>query len=239
MDVFAPVLAAVSAPVHVAANYVRAVSGLAEMQEENAALRAENARLREWHQTALQLETRNQSLQSLLNVAVDPQRTFVTARIIADSGNSYVRSILVLAGNDHNVVKGSPVLAAEGLVGRVIEAGNRAARVLLLTDINSRIPVLVEGKNWRAILAGTNGESPVLEHLPDEALKDMQEGLRVVTSGHGGLFPFGLPVGEIAKNEQGGWYVRPYADEERLVYVRIIEKVEDPFLHLAAPGSAQ
>jgi rod shape-determining protein MreC len=175
----------------------------------------------------------------MLRVAADPQAGFVTARIVADSGNAYVRSMLVMAGAKHNVVKGNPVLAAEGLVGRVIEAGDRAARVLLLTDMNSRIPVMVEGQGWRGILAGTNGELPLLEHLPPEALKDIGPGMRVVTSGHGGLFPFGLPVGEVAKGEDGKWGVRPYAAVDRLVFVRIIDKIEDPFLQLGAPAPAQ
>ncbi|MBU0859716.1 MAG: rod shape-determining protein MreC, partial [Alphaproteobacteria bacterium] len=219
-----------------ASSYVRAVTGLAALQAENIRLQSENQRLREWYQTALQLETQNNALESLLNVSAGPQSGFVTARIIADSGNAYVRSMLVLAGQDNNVTKGNPVLAAEGLVGRVIEAGDKAARILLLTDMNSRIPVMVEGKNWRAILAGTNDDMPLLAHLPPEALKDMSEGLRIVTSGHGGLFPFGLPIGELVKTEHGEWRVRPYADVERLVFVRIIEKTEDPFLQLGAQG---
>jgi rod shape-determining protein MreC len=234
LDGFAPVLAAVNLPVQTAATYVRTITGLAALQDENARLQAENQRLREWYQTALQLEARNHSLETLLNVAADPQSRFVTARIIADSGNAYVRSMVVLAGRNNNVYKGQPVLAAEGLVGRVIEAGDKAARVLLLTDMNSRIPVMVEGKNWRAILAGKNEGLPVLAHLPPEAAEDMSEGLRIVTSGHGGLFPFGLPVGEVVKSEDGAWQVRPYANVDRLVFVRIIEKVEDPFLQLGA-----
>lgn len=239
MDVFAPVLATVNAPIEGAASYVRAVTGIAQLQEENARLTAENIRLREWYQTAMQLQTRNQSLEAMLNVAADPQTGFVTARIVADSGNAYVRSMVVLAGENNRVQKGNPVLAPEGLVGRVIEAGEKASRVLLLTDMNSRIPVLVEGRNWRAILAGTNNGNPVLEHLPPQALKEMTAGLRVVTSGHGGLFPFGLPVGEIAKDDHGNWIVKPYADTDRMVFVRIIDKMEDPFLHLGSESVSQ
>lgn len=239
MDVFAPVLATVNAPIEGAASYVRAVTGIAQLQEENARLAAENVRLREWYQTAMQLQTRNQSLEAMLNVAADPQTGFVTARIVADSGNAYVRSMVVLAGENNRVAKGNPVLAPEGLVGRVIESGQKASRVLLLTDMNSRIPVLVEGRNWRAILAGTNNGMPVLEHLPPQAVKEMAAGLRVVTSGHGGLFPFGLPVGEIAKDDSGNWVVKPYADTDRMVFVRIIDKVEDPFLHLGSESVSQ
>lgn len=239
MDMFAPVLAAVNAPVQGAASYVRAVTGIAQLQAENTRLQAENTRLREWYQTAMQLQARNHSLETMLNVAADPQSRFVTARIVADSGNAYVRSMVVLAGTQHSVQKGNPVLAPEGVIGRVIESGERASRVLLLTDMNSRVPVLVEGKNWRAILSGTNDGHPVLDHLPPGAMKDMEEGLRVVTSGHGGLFPFGLPVGELVKDGEGGWHVRPYADTERMVFVRIIDKAEDPFLQLGAESAAE
>ncbi len=239
MDMFAPVLAAVNAPVQGAASYVRAVTGIAQLQAENTRLQAENVRLREWYQTAMQLQARNHSLETMLNVAADPQSRFVTARIVADSGNAYVRSMVVLAGAQNNVQKGNPVLAPEGVIGRVIESGEKASRVLLLTDMNSRVPVLVEGKNWRAILSGTNDGHPVLDHLPPGALKDLEEGLRVVTSGHGGLFPFGLPVGELVKDGEGGWHVRPYADTERMVFVRIIDKAEDPFLQLGAESASE
>jgi rod shape-determining protein MreC len=239
MDMFAPVLAAVNAPVQGAASYVRAVTGIAQLQAENTRLQAENTRLREWYQTAMQLQARNHSLETMLNVAADPQSRFVTARIVADSGNAYVRSMVVLAGTQNSVQKGNPVLAPEGVIGRVIESGEKASRVLLLTDMNSRVPVLVEGKNWRAILSGTNDGHPVLDHLPPGAMKDMEEGLRVVTSGHGGLFPFGLPVGELVKDGEGGWHVRPYADTERMVFVRIIDKAEDPFLQLGAESAAE
>jgi rod shape-determining protein MreC len=239
MDVFAPVLATVNAPIESAATYVRVITGLADLQSENIRLEAENQRLREWYQTAMQLETRVNMLEGMLQIATDPKQTFVTARIIADSGNAYVRSMIILAGNKHNVVKGSPVISAEGLVGRVTDAGKSSSRVLLLTDVNSRIPVLVEGRNWRAVLAGNNSESPTLAHLPPEAYKDLEEGMRIVTSGNGGMFPFGLPVGQIFKTPEGQWQVRLYADINRLIYVRVIEQAQDSFLNVTTEPASQ
>lgn len=229
-DAAAPLLVTINAPIRAAADYARAVSGLASLQEENARLAGENAKLREWYQRALVLQSENDSLQTLLNIKLPPQHSFVTARIIADSGNTYAHTVLVLAGAGNGVAKGQAVLSGDGLLGRVIEAGDATARVLLLNDINARVPVMIEGGNIRAIAAGTGGEAPLLVHMPPGAAP--QEGQRVVTSGHGGLFPFGLPVGMVIR-ERGAWTVRLFADADRTEHVRIVSSPVDPRLHVA------
>lgn len=232
-DMAAPVLDIVNRPVQQVASYVRTVTGLASLQAENGRLREENARLREWYQTAQVLKSENESLQALLNITLPPQSRFVTARVIADAGGSYARTLLVLAGKDNNVDKGRAVLAAEGLIGRIVEAGDRTSRVLLLTDINSRVPVMIENTDIRAILGGTNSSRLVLDHLPADGV--LTEGTRVMTSGHGGVFPYGLPVGELVRTPEGVWSVQPYSDPDKSTFVRIVENEEDPRLHEASP----
>lgn len=229
-DAVAPLLVTINAPVRAVADYARAASGLATLQEENARLVEENAKLREWYQRALVLQSENESLQTLLNIKLPPQHTFVTARIIADSGNTYAHTVLVLAGADSGIEKGQAVLSGDGLLGRVIAAGDTTARVLLMTDINARVPVMIEGGNIRAIAAGTGDNTPLLVHLPPGAVP--QEGQRVITSGHGGLFPFGLPVGTVVK-EDGSWAVRLFADVDRTEHVRIVSTSVDPRLNVA------
>ena len=231
-DAFAPLLVSVNAPIRAIADYTRAVSGLASLQEENARLVEENTRLREWYQRALVLQSENNSLQAMLNIKLPPQHSFVTARIIADSGNTYAHTVLVLAGVGDGIMKGQAVLSGDGLLGRVIEVGDTTSRVLLLTDINARVPVMVEGSNIRAIAAGNGGELPALAHMPLDVTP--QEGQRVITSGHGGLFPFGLPVGTVVKTDNGGWAIRPFADIDRTSHVRIVSAASDPRL-LVAP----
>lgn len=230
-DAFAPLLVTVNAPIRIVADYARTISGLATLQEENARLSEENAKLREWYQRALVLQSENASLQTLLNIKLPSQNSFVTARIIADSGNAYAHTILVLAGTNAGVEKGQAVLSGDGLLGRVIEAGEDTARVLLLGDINARIPVMVEGSNIRAMVAGNGGTLPLLAHLPPDSA--LQEGQRVITSGHGGLFPFGLPVGTVVKTPRGFWAIRPFADIDRTTHVRIVNSAADPRLHTA------
>lgn len=228
-DIVAPVVRAASLPVQTAAEYVRVVSGLADLQEENARLRDENARLREWYQTALGLKAENAALQELLNMTAESQRKYVSARVISDSGSAYFRTLLVDAGSQTGVVKGQAVMGGDGLLGRVIESGQRAARILLVTDMNSRVPVFVESSGERAIASGRNGDVLTLDHLPLDA--EVREGDRVLTSGHGGIFPRGVPVGDVLRGEDGRWMVRPYADSTRASFVKIVDTVSDPNLY--------
>ncbi len=232
-DWLAPVVGAVSRPFQAVTSYAERVSGISDLQNENARLRQENERLREWYQTALQLQAENKSLQDLLHVAIEPQSRFVTARVIADSGNSFVRTLLVMAGRDNGVDKGQAVISGDGLVGRTVEVGDRAARVLLITDINSRVPVTIEGSDMRAMLAGRNDGPPVLMHLPKGS--KLIAGARVITSGAGGIFPYGLPVGVVQPAEDGTTAVRMFADMDKLIHVRIVDRDEDPNLIESQP----
>ncbi|PZQ48690.1 MAG: rod shape-determining protein MreC [Micavibrio aeruginosavorus] len=227
-DIISPALAILSEPFRQAAAVTNSVTGLSELRAENTQLREENIRLREWYQTALMLESENQSLHALLNVKPDPTHRFVTARVIGDSGNAFVKSAIVSAGQDDGIKKGEAVLSGDGLVGRIIEAGNSSARVLLLTDVNSRVPVLIEGSRQKAILSGENTDLPVLKYLPADT--DIKNGMRIVTSGNGGMFMSGLPVGVVQIGEDGRPYVKPYSDVSRVTHVRIVDYPENPNL---------
>ncbi len=227
-DFASPVLSVVSIPMQTAALFVRDVSGLAAMQSENMRLRDENIRLREWHQAALLLQAENKSLRDLMNVKLQPQYDYISARILSDTGRTFAKSVLVNAGKVDGVEKGQAVITSGGVVGRIIEAGNNTARILLITDMNSRVPVLVENSRQHAIFAGTNSDTGRLLHLP--AGTELAEGTRIMTSGRGGIFPFGLPVGVIVKDENGMMGVKPNADFLRMIHVRVIDKPYDPYL---------
>jgi rod shape-determining protein MreC len=224
-DALAPLIAAINKPAQIASDYISTVSGIGKLQEEVTALRQENARLREWHEAALTLKAENARLADLLKLKIPETSGFITARVISDAGNTFAQSVLVLAGAGDGVVKGQAVLSGDGLVGRVIESGNKASRILLLTDINSRVPVVIEGSDMRAIMAGQNHPYPTLDHLPPD--HKVQSGSRVVTSGHGGMFMPGMPVGQTYVDERGHVFVQLFAGMDRLNYVRIIDKVLD------------
>jgi rod shape-determining protein MreC len=233
-DIFTPALIVLSEPFRQVATFTNSVTGLSEMRAENTQLRAENARLREWYQTALMLDAENQSLHSLLNVKPDPAHRFITARVIADSGNAFVKSAIVAAGEDDLVQKGQAVLSGDGLVGRIIEAGRNSSRILLLTDVNSRVPVLLEGTRQKAMLMGTNEDMPALKYLPGDI--EIKQGTRIITSGNGGMFMPGLPIGTVVLKD-GMPFVKPYADISRITHVRVVDFPEDP--NLIQGGSLQ
>ena len=227
-DMVAPLLGMISMPVQDAAAFVRNVSGIAELQVENLRLEKENAKLREWYQAAMVMEAENKSLRELLNVKLDPQNNYITARILADPGHTFAKSLLVSAGSNDGVRKGLAVVSGDGVVGRVVETGNEVARVLLVTDMNSRVPVLVENSRQHAVLAGQNDSKPTLVHLPVDS--KVEEGARIITSGYGGVFPQGLPVGRVVFDANKTPQVELFADFDRMVHVRVINRPEDPNL---------
>ena len=196
------------------------LSVLKDVQKNNEMLAAENARLLEWYQTANRLNSENKALRDLLNMKDEDAMTFKSGQIIADAETQYTHTILVRLGLKDQIETGSGVLNHKGLIGRVIETGENTSRILLLEDINSRIPVLIEDSEQRAILAGLNDGDPVLDHLPEGHA--VTAGQRVVTSGHGGIFPYGVPVGETYKTANGQIAVKPYADPSQSSYVQVV-----------------
>lgn len=234
-DLFVPVLAVASRPVQDAAVFVKNASGLAELQVENARLLEENAKLRDWYQTALLLDAENKSLRELLNVKTEPENRYITARILGDTGNTFVKSLLLSTGRGDGVRPGQAVLSGVGLVGRIVESGVRSSRALLVTDVNSRVPVMVENSRQHAIMAGANDSLPFLTHMPPDS--EIASDSRIVTSGHGGIFPQGVPVGRVVKDKNGIYRVILFADFDRMIHVRIVDRPDDPNLQEASPAA--
>ncbi|MBI4966986.1 MAG: rod shape-determining protein MreC [Rhodospirillales bacterium] len=234
-DAVTPLFEMLSRPAATMAEFVDNVRNLATVRTENTRLREENAKLLRWQSVARQLEAENGQLRGLLNFVPGPDAGFIAARVVADTGGAFAHSLLVNAGARDGVRKGQAVLAGDGLVGRVAQVGQRSARVLLVTDLNSRIPVLVESSRARAILSGDNGERPRLNYLSDSMR--VEAGDRVVTSGHGGVLPPGLPVG-VAVQAGDGWRVEPFASRYRLEYVRIVDYGLSGILGPAEDGRA-
>lgn len=220
-DVLAPILGVMARPAATVAELVENVRELASLRAENAKLRAENARLMHWQTVARRVDHENTVLRNQLNFLPHPDASFVTARVVADTGGAFAHSLLINAGSRDGIRRGQAVLSGEVLVGRVAEVGLRSARILLLTDINARIPVMVESSRAKAILAGDNDDRPLLNYLTRNAT--LAPGDRVVTSGHGGVFPPGIPVGVIASVGEKGARVEPFANRHRLEYVAVVD----------------
>jgi len=223
VDIFAPLMDGLSQPAAAVSDAVHAVRQLANIHAENDRLRRENARLLAWQEASRRLMAQNQALMSLLDFKPDPRAKYIAARVIGDSGGAFVRSMLINAGRRDGVAKGQAAMTGHGLAGRVIAVGLRSARILLITDINSRVPVIVQSSRDRAILAGDNSRLPRLSFLPSNA--SVNSGDIIVTSGHGGIFPAGLPVGRISRSDDGVVRVNPFVQFEKLEFVRVIDYV--------------
>jgi rod shape-determining protein MreC len=220
-DTVAPVLGALARPLNAAGDIVNRVEMVVRTYQENVRLQAENARLLQWQQAARNLAAENRELRGLLKAVPQTALSYVTAPVIANSGGAFMRMILINAGSDDHVARGEAAVTGEGLVGRLTEVGQRASRVLLITDLNSRIPVTIESTHIPAVLAGDNSERPRLLYLPSADAAKI--GDRIVTSGEGGVFPPGLPVGVVSAIDSVGPRVEPYVELSQLGYVLVVD----------------
>ncbi|MCG8443525.1 MAG: rod shape-determining protein MreC [Caulobacterales bacterium] len=242
-DLIAPGRAVASAPFAAARDFTAGLGGHWRVHKQNERLRRENRELKEWYELAQTLMNKTARYEELLALNPEPAAQAVTARVVADAAGPFVRARLVNVGAEDGVAPGQAVVSERGLVGRVVASGRQASRVLLLTDLNSRIPVLVERTDDRAILAGDNAERPRLDFLP--AGHGLVSGDRIVTSGDGGQFPRGLIVGEARAASGGTWRVRLFADDAPVDYVRILRysfppaPEDEPAVAPPAPADSQ
>ncbi len=220
VEAVAPVLEVLSAPVISARHAIAEIENFWNTGRDNRSLREQVARLSKWQIIARNLEQENASLRALLVPVLDPAPQFISARVIGDTSGLFVQSALLNAGKQDGVERGQAVTTGQGLAGRVVEVGQRSSRLLLLTDLNSRVPVTMEHSRHRAVLAGDNSARPRLTFLPANA--NVNPGDRVVTSGHAGVFPPGLPVGIVSSVMDGEAHIQPYVDWARLEYVTIL-----------------
>jgi rod shape-determining protein MreC len=218
-DLVAPILNTLAHPIaaaHVAADELRQLMFL---RDEVTRLKEDNARLMQWQGAARRLEQENAVLRAQLAARTEPRPILLTARVIGDSAGPFVRTVLLNAGRREGVMRGQAAVAGPGLIGRVIEVGERSSRLLLITDLNARVPVMLEASNIRGMLSGDNSPQPRLIFLSQGEVK---VGDRVVTSGHDGLMPPGIPVGQVLKLGDGVYGVEPLVDWSRLDYVQVL-----------------
>lgn len=220
-DAMAPIYAAVAGPLGTVRAGIADTVDLWDLRSDNAELRAQNTELRHWQSVALALDAENRQLKAELHWIPDPTPSYVTARVVADAGGVYAKAVLLSVGPHHGIKPGEIALDASGLVGRVTEVGSRSARVLLITDLNSRIPVVLQGSGAHAIMVGTNGPRPRLLYWPEGS--PPREGEHVVTGAETDTFPANLPIGTVHYTSGHVAEVIPAAQLDRLEIVRIFD----------------
>jgi len=227
------------APVTGIANLVADFRSYQQLAEQNQQLRRELQDMKAWREAAIQLDQENAKLRDLNNVRIDPELTYVTGVVLADSGSPFRQSVLVNIGARDGVVDGWAAMDGIGLVGRISGVGRETSRVIMLTDSSSRIPITIQRSGQKAILVGDNTLNPPIEFLenPDE----VRPGDQVVSSGDGGVFPADLLVGQVVLGSDRRLRVRLSADFERLEFLRVLrsqqtERIDTPGA-LVAPAT--
>jgi len=208
------------APVTKVVGMIGSFQSYARIYEQNQELRRELQQMKAWKEAAVQLEQQNAKLLAQNQVRLDPKLTSVSGVVMADSGSPFRQSVLLNVGARDGIVDGWATMDGLGLVGRISGVGQNTARVLLLTDASSRIPVTIQPSGQKAMLMGDNGAAPPLDFI--EAPEQIRPDDRVVSSGDGGVFPAGILVGTVVKTKDNRFRVRLAADYDRLDFVRVL-----------------
>ena len=164
----------------------------------------------------------NNKLRELINETVQSEDVY--AKVLVDKDSPYLKTIILNKGSKNNVKIGMAIVDNSYLVGKIIEVNYTNSRALLLSDLNSKIPVLLEPIDVHAVVSGTGKNYGVIEYTKDEyGQKIRGKEIIVYTSGYGGLFKSGLPVGTIlADNLNKESKVSFFSDFRQLDYVKIV-----------------
>ena len=171
------------------------------------------------------LITENKKLRELLDESINSQEIF--GRVIIDKDSPFLKSVVLNKGTKDNVKIGMAVIDDVYLVGQIIEVNYTNSRALLLSDLNSKIPSVLEPDDIQAVVSGTGSDFGIIEHTRE----DFKEGLQnkeiiAYTSGLGGLFKPGIPIGKIDKGSNAR--INFFSDFTQLNYVKIVSyKVGD------------
>ena len=199
-DWMAPTLESVHAPVQAFNRWISSADELFVVYQENLQLKDENARLKQWRNVAVVMQDRVRHYQDMLHAVPDPDINSVLARVIGRASRPFLQTMILDAGESRAVKPGEAVVDSRGMIGRIYLSGDHTSWVILLTDLNSRIPVTIasaDGKNatLQAIMTGDNTAMPLLDTL--QQVVTLHAGDQVVSSGDGGLLPPGLAIGTV------------------------------------------
>ena len=233
-------------PARAGENFFQRMGRMWNANDRIEELERENRELQAWRELAERLAERNARYEALLRMPEDnfgqgaDIENSIAAQLVLDSGGPFTRTLVANAGADHGVRSGYIALNENGLIGRVVSVGRRSSRVLMLDDYNSRIPVMGEASRVRAVLAGQASRPPELVLYPYQlqaprlefivGAQSLREGERIITSGDGGLYPRGIPVGVARQQGDGSWRVALAAAQQPIDFVRLI-----PFVGVAPP----
>jgi rod shape-determining protein MreC len=182
-------------------------------------LKQENDQLRNKISKEDFLKLENTQLRKLIDEQVDSSDNLVSARVMLDKQSPYLNSFIINSGLNKKIKKGLAVKDGNNFIGRIVDVNFFSSRVLLITDLNSKIPVIIEPSAAHAILSGQGSDLPNLQYLPEN--NKVKEGDKIYTSGKEGIFSPGIPIGKV-KQKDGNLNVEPFSDLDQITFVNIV-----------------
>ena len=187
-------------------------------------LKKENEELKNKDSESDFLELENSQLRKLIGEQVESEIDLVSARVLLDEQSPYLNSFVINIGANKDIKNGMAVLDGKNFIGRIVDVNFFSSRILLITDLNSKIPVMSEPSGNHAILSGHGESSPTLEYLSKN--HKIQDGDKIYTSGKEGIFSPGIPIGE-ARLKKEAIEVQLYSDLNEITFVNInLERLE-------------
>jgi rod shape-determining protein MreC len=215
-----PVNNVLSWPVHKVGDGTNWLDDYLFAVRENRILKKKVAELTMYRDAYLEQKDINSRYEALLNLRTEPPVDTVTARSVSVSRGPFNNNRLIDAGSEKRIAFGNPVITDQGLVGRVVGVSPYVSRVLMVTDATSHVPIMVMRTDARAMMTGDGGGYPKLEFVRGKDA--VKKGDQILTSGDGGIFPRGVPVGIAVKGVDNVWRVKLYADRAPIDFVKVL-----------------
>ena len=208
----------VSAPSKSINNFTDFVKEHTLLYDDYIKLKKENSELKNKISATHFLELENTQLRKLIEEQVFSNSNLMSARVMLDKQSPYLNSFIINIGSNKNIKNGMAVLDGKNFIGRIVDVNFFSSRVLLVSDLNSKIAVMTEPSAHHAILSGHGESEPTLEYLPEN--HNIQDGDKVYTSGKEGIFSPGIPIGEV-KIEDDIIKVLLFSDLSQITFVNI------------------
>ena len=201
--------------------YTNDIYDLFNVHGQNKLLKQEIERLRLIDLEAELLKVENGKLKEILDFVPQKLFEYKTAKLVSISVGPYANTGIIAAGYEDDIQQNHVLLGTRGVIGRVMNVAKNSSKILFITDINSKIPIMAVNSRERGIIAGNNSESLDLLYINKNSKITIGE--LVVTSGDGKFYPAGLPVGRVKSIENGNITVEPFLELYQLEYLSILK----------------
>ena len=177
--------------------------------------------LNQWKNYAYTLEEENAKLKKLVNYAGTSNFQTISAALLADTSSPFRHSYLISSGSERGIKNGYPATDGLGLVGRITNTSRKTARLILLTDTSSRVPIKILPSGKKGLMVGNNTLNPEIELLGN--ITGINFGDRVLTTGEGGVFPPDILVGTVSEGPDGAIEIILAAEYNTLKMISVIK----------------